>query len=94
MEIQVEIEAGSYSLIRVDLFIWGFSSSWREIFLVEEFRCRLHFLDILSANKIISYCLATGNIIMDGVHLVISHVFIVKGVVVNTPDGTIDLTPQ
>ena len=52
------------------------------------------FLDILSANKIISYCLATGNIIMDGVHLVISHVFIVKGVVVDTLDGTIDLTPQ
>ena len=31
---------------------------------------------------------------MDGVNLVISHMFIVKGVVVNTMDGMIDLTPQ
>ena len=31
---------------------------------------------------------------MDGVHLVTSNVFIVKYVVVKTPDGTIDLTPQ
>ena len=76
MAILVDIEADNYSLSHGDFFLWGFSPLGGNFFS-QGVLMPPAFSDIRSANKIISYCLPTGSIIMDGVHLVISHVFIV-----------------